>query len=672
MKKIDLCCPYCETEFQVETPLPPKKFVGGRFLRYFSGNLSSQKNTQKYLEPIELPVMCLPYTRDIGKFDPGPDDDIYSAERWSRIGKDYLSFINFERFGILRITQKDIDVQYRVQKCAKCGDLFDVFANYTKGKTLGQIWPHLFSRDVSSGGFRSYKGENLIVRFVRSFGELVKSKFVGVFLFSLLIFILGWLPYFVMNQSLSCSDIGALDFRLSGLIRYQLENLQNPNHTFEELSLYNCDSILTISTFVLYAFASFGVMFLLMNFENYLSYLQNSADFDNLFCLKRPEVGVNFWKNYIASRFVGVQRIKDDSDVEKGKTRQTIFHTPQATQSDIFAGGISLSLALVSWVVDQNKSHQFTDAIMSGNLSIALFFIAELIVWLVIIYFLSISIFLSLSLTSYVLNGVRKIPMTVNPYDNFSSSKPLKTLEAYAVNIMLVTFIVILLVLSMSQMILRIEWILAWFKLALAMLFIAVGLGSSRNEYIVGAVLYLLFLGILYYHTPLNIASLNLEVCQGVVYQMSAGGYICPIQDSAGLIPIIDLSVLILGFFLTGALAFQLYSADQYINNLLIKSKFVAIATQKKQLDILQKNLDDLNNKIIKFHGRDNDLNDYQSQRYSILSSIDTTIKIIDHLGKIEIKRNPFSNSAKALAPLVTSLVLAIIQSAAMKSLGLS
>ena len=213
-------------------------------------------------------------------------------------------------------------------------------------------------------------------------------------------------------------------------MRRILEDAANPNLTLQELGLYNCDTVLTVSTFVLYGFASFGVMLLLTYFENYLSYLQNSTDFEDSFRLQRPKIGVTFWKNYIISRFVGVQRIGDDSESEKKSDRQAKFF-PQATQSDIFAGGIALILALASWTADQNKSHQFIDAINEGNLNLVLFFVFELIIWLTIIYFLSISIFLILSLTSYVLNGVRKIPMNITPYDNFSSAKPLKNIGVF-------------------------------------------------------------------------------------------------------------------------------------------------------------------------------------------------------------------------------------------------
>jgi HAMP domain-containing protein len=315
-------------------------------------------------------------------------------------------------------------------------------------------------------------------------------------------------------------------------------------------------------------------------------------------------------------------------------------------------------LALISWFATQ--SEKLFESIASGNFYLVVFFISELFVWLFIIYFLSIAIFLSLSLSSYVLNGIRKIPMNITPYDNFSLSKPLRVLESYSVNILLVSFIIILLILSMSQMIIEIRWVLVWFELALALLFIAVGLGSSRNEYIVGAILYLLILYGLENATR-DIASLGMQIEKGVI-------------STSLQIPIVDLRILVLGFFLTSALAFQLYSADQYVNNLLVKAKKSAIRIQRKQLEILQENLDLLNSSITqlndKIHKQTSNtvtnklINEYQSQRFSVLSSIDAAIKVIDHLEKIDVKKNPFSNITKVLTPLATSMFFAIIEKA--------
>lgn len=619
MLTIDLQCPYCGKKFIVEPP------------------------SEKEYDHLPQQVYCLPYTRDIGKFDPKPEDGVLSADCWSskRIGKDYLSFVNYERFGILRITEKGINVRYRVQKCISCQNLFDVFANYTVGKTFEQIWPHLFSKDQVNGGIKPYKGENLSVHLVRSLGKRLNSNFVGAFIFSLGIFLMGWLPYYFQSPD------GRLDFRLSKVIDNLLSTSSNVNQIIAELNLYDKTNILTISTFVLYFAISVGIMFLLLYFESYLTYLQNSPDFDELFLLREPQVGLNYWRNYICSRFVGVQ--------------QRNSFLPQLTQADVFAGGISLGLALISWFWSEDKpGQQLYQSVIDGKFGISIFFLSELIVWLFIIYFLSIAIFLSLSLSSYVLNGIRKIPMNITPFDNFSLSKPLRVLESYSINILLVSFVVILLVLSMSQMIIEIHWVLVWFELALALLFIAVGLGSSRNEYIVGAVLYLLILYSLENLTK-NIPSLGIQIGAGVI-------------STSQQIPIIDLRILVLGFFLTSALAFQLYSADQYVNDLLIKSKRSSIRTQRKQLDTLQENLELLNTRIAKLSDKtakqtsiaatNKLVNEYQSQRFAVLSSIEASIKVIDHLEHIEVKKNPLRNYTKILTPFVTSLVLSIIQQA--------
>lgn len=616
MLSIKLHCPYCGEEFKVESP------------------------SEKEYSHLPKQVYCLPYTRDIGKFDPKPDDDILSAVCWSdnRIGKDYLSFINFERFGILRITEKGINVKYRVQKCIECQNLFDVFANYTSGKTLEEIWPHLFSSDPLNGGIKLYKGENLSVRLVRSLGKRVNSNFVGAFIFSLVIFLMGWLPYFFLSPT------GMLNFRLSKFMDTLLVASSAINPLISDLNLYEKANILTISTFILYFSISVGIMLLMLYFENYLSYLQTSPDFDELFDVKEPRVGLNFWKNYISSRFVGVQQQKS--------------FLPQLTQSDIFAGGISLGLALLSWFV--TPSNKLSEGFATGNFYLAIFSVSELFVWSFIIYFLSIAIFLSLSLSSYVLNGIRKIPMNITPYDNFSLSKPLRVLESYSINIMLVSFVIILMILSFSQMIIEIHWVLVWFELALALLFIAVGLGSNRNEYIVGAILYLLILYGLENVTK-DITSLGIQIEEGVI-------------STSLQIPIVDLRILVLGFFLTSALAFQLYSADQYVNNLLLNAKKSAIRIQRKQLEILQENLDLLNRSIAQLNEKiykqtsntatNKLINEYQSQRFSVLSSIDAAIKVIDHLEKIEFKKNPFSKITKVVTPLVTSLFLPIIEKA--------
>jgi hypothetical protein len=262
---------------------------------------------------------------------------------------------------------------------------------------------------------------------------------------------------------------------------------------------------------------------------------------------------------------------------------------------------------------------------------------------------LSIAIYLALSLTSYVLSGIRKIPMNLTPFDNFQSSKPLKNLEAYAVNIMLIAFVVILLALSILQLIVPIKWVIGWFELALALLFIAVGLGSSRGEYLVGALFYLLILYSLK-DVTFSINSYDFNVSNGIISMSSP-------------MLIIDLRIIALGVFFTSAMAFQLLLADHYINGLLVSSKNLAIKIHKEQLELLEENLSMLNKRIEKLEidSSQDLLQNYQSQRYSVLSSIEAALRIIGHLEKVEVFKNPFLKITKTFAPLATSFVLPIL-----------
>ncbi len=68
-------CPYCGAHF--ETPGPVSK-------------------------PLTDDYICMPYTRDVGQFDPKSREEWFSPKGWTRIGMDYLPWLSFERIGILR------------------------------------------------------------------------------------------------------------------------------------------------------------------------------------------------------------------------------------------------------------------------------------------------------------------------------------------------------------------------------------------------------------------------------------------------------------------------------------------------------------------------------------------------------------------------------------------
>jgi len=156
---LPVICPYCGSD--VPTGIP-----------------------ESYGKPFE--IECVAYTRDIGRFDPEPEEDpLKTKSPWTQIGKDYLSFIFFERIGILRVTQPGIKIQYRVQACPQCKYLFDVYANYSKNAdqeelSFSKIWPHVFGTDPERPGeIVPYKGLSWPLWLINRLGKPFQSNAAG-------------------------------------------------------------------------------------------------------------------------------------------------------------------------------------------------------------------------------------------------------------------------------------------------------------------------------------------------------------------------------------------------------------------------------------------------------------------------------------------------------------
>ena len=580
MLDIELLCPYCGNKFQVNLP--------------------------KDYEKLPQEIACMPYTRDIGRFDPKPDDDIFSAVLWSRIGKDYLNFINYEKIGILRITQPGVNVQYRVQQCPGCNNLFDVFANYTDDQTFETLWPHLFRKDASGEVSKLYKGENSIIKLIRKLKSITHSNIVSVLLLAVIVFCLGWLPFLLISKSdlsqFSCDLPSLISNTTCSYFLYKVSIVRL-------IPVDNIDSIRIISA-VLFGSIAIGVAVLSLIFVNYLSFLRTSKDFNELFQVSDPGNGVIFWKNYTSARFVGVQ---DE------KTR-----FPRLTQSDVFAGGTSIVLAIISWFL--NQYNNFISAFAKGYFNVVVFDLVELFAWILVIYFLATAIFLSMSLTFYVLNGVRKIPMNISPFDNFSTSRPLTILESYSINIILIVSVLILIILSALQFLIPIPWIIVWLEWAVALLFVILGFGLGQAEYLVGAILYFLLF-------------------------LLAPGYI-PASP-------VDGKIIVLGAFFTFMVAFHLRSSSQFVESLLSGVKEKIIKMQKKQLSLLNSDLQSINEKISSEH-RINVLSELYAQRYSVLSSIQKVVDIINFVEKVSVSKNLIRQIPEILTPLISSLVLPV------------
>src|SRR3990172_7143443 len=88
---LKVTCPYCNDSFLTCEP-------------------EEEEKGQPMGQPVEA-AECVPYTRDIGRFDPEGEEEWFTPKGWSPIGKDFLQRLGWERIGILRTPSGPINVQ---------------------------------------------------------------------------------------------------------------------------------------------------------------------------------------------------------------------------------------------------------------------------------------------------------------------------------------------------------------------------------------------------------------------------------------------------------------------------------------------------------------------------------------------------------------------------------
>ncbi len=593
MDHLTVDCPYCSAVFN--TPKPT--------------NISK--------DPFE--IECVPYTRDVGRFDPEGEEDWFDPGKWSRIGKDYLSWLNYEKIGILRITQKNINVQYRVQRCPECESLFDIYANYTEGLPITKIWPHLFERNPdNTDTIKLYYGESWPIWILRRLGKFASSVFMGAIIFGLLVYCLGNLPTlffeFPSNEKLI----------LNGIV-------------------------------------SIAIVFLLLIEERYVHFVENEKRFYGLLKLNKPSYGLVHWRNYILCRFVGVQ-----------DGRQ-----PHITQVDIISGGASVLLLFVVWIKNNLPNisvlywivelivvivimRYFLKLIKSlvkskgmrilGKATIMcigvllliygacflginqtiLSAIIDLLYWSIFAYFVGTAGGLSLNTSFYVIEGLTRIPMNLSPYNNFKQAKPLRKLQSFSTGILLVLFISFLAIFYLI-MIGQVEWLLEWLRLVLVFVFVAAGLGLKRGEYFGIAAIYVLV-------------------------------SVLPFQSIALGILSLDPRLIVIGFFFTTIVGYQIVKTMGVITNLLRLAKDNELENIDGQIKILSHQAKELEGKILKYSG----LNDGNEQQHyikyqSALKSIESLLSLRERVEKVSIRPIRMRQVSEFLAPLVSSILMPLV-----------
>jgi hypothetical protein len=605
-------CPYCDAQF--ETPGPSDK-------------------------SLTCDYVCMPYTRDVGQFDPKSKEEWFSPRGWTRIGSDYLSWLNFERIGILRLSAERIDVRYRVQVCKQCERFFDVYANYTAGKKLEQIWPHLFGKEPNDDqAIRPYFGVSWMMWLVRKIDDKLRSSFLGVIAVGFFLIVLGLISFGL-----------AYHISLLDLLSAQLPPL--PLVEYRRLGLYIT--------------AVLGVISILILEDRYLRYIESTRDFEKLFRLTAEQIksGLVYWRNFTLARFIGVQ---------------TPGKPPKLTQVDVFSGGLAILLLMIVWSIfhpqeieilvvipilillglalgsrSQSGSNQRNDwlkvLLIGGSLFVILALVVwrwisttanwhqqimssglDLFFWCFVTYFLGTAAFLSMNTTLYVLQGMSHIPMKINPLDQYAQAKPLRRLQVFSTQGLVVLFLIILVLTFLLYGLNSYAWLLEWMRWGVALIFAAIGFALRKGEYLGLALLYVV---------------LSIFLNQ-------------TISNSFPLLAV-PVNMFTMGVFFTALVGFQIVRTDGCVNGVLADARDEVVARLLLKIQSIQEQLDDIDELLVHQHGTASQEGAILlEQRKSALESIESLLRIKDRILDAPVKTLRLQRIAEFLAPVLTSLLL--------------
>jgi len=445
-------CPYClGEEFEIDAPVAEKSSPD---------------------------IICLPYTRDIGRFDPKKGE---MHGYWSEIGRDFFSeVLGYERIGILRWFP-GIRVFYRVCRCPSCHHLFDVYANCTPGLTLDKIWPHLFApsdiRNVVVGDFIKNLRRSMLVTstflifsFVPRFMEATDFySFVSQNWGVVFVRVLGFFVYIAVNLLLSrMIEMISCDTRFERLFQIRDCNGLNywRNYTVcRFIGVHQVGSTGFSHVSIIAGYSSVFVLFLI-----FLSQLV--AEYHRMGDFVFFEI---FW--FVVIGFL-VGSVVQNLRREK-ITKQRLCNCSISSLVKVFFpirkyGVFGFILGLGVWtffiafpLIGQRTLLNNVDDIFA------------LIFWSILAYSLGVGTWGIMETVLYILRGVRRIPMHIDPHDGYES---LAVLDGFALKSsmgMSILFFFVILITSIPVFVPydpQIAWIVAWVQIGLFGLHLAIAL----------------------------------------------------------------------------------------------------------------------------------------------------------------------------------------------------
>lgn len=633
--EIALICPYCGEIVSTQIP----------------------ENENSYTD-----VICVPYTRDIGRFDPKTEEERTSAKKWSRIGKDYLPLINYEKYGILHAPRgKRVNLLYRVQYCTHCHDLFDVYLNYS-AEPLEKIWPDLFWKENHKEKTQNevdlpdvqcekgegpvlpvYKGESWIIHLIRGFRKGKDSGTLGAIGLGVILLIIGFIPWIIPGHP----DILVIN-RVTGL-----------------------KSINSLFSFCLFAYviSAIFIVVILICYDRYLKNGIKVSDLKRLFNV-RNQNGIIHWYNFTFARYVGLQ-----DDKEK----------PGLNQIDIVSGGMALGSLFIVWAIAKHgllflgeflivlliylglvflvnkiilRKHTekkgfiwkvviFTpicigfilyifhlSTLTTSERWLSIFDISSLFFWLCFAYVVGLAALLALNTAMYILRGVTKMPMKFSLVSRFELMNPLKKIRNFSDQMMNLVFLCLLFVLTIwlghlqprifpdtEILTSQIGWLSHWLRWILVIVFGAIAV-SSRD----------LFAGILtLIYIPVELISVT-STNHGMFY---------------GIRFVADWSIIIFGVFLSILKIYHLKSIDDIISKCYKKAK-------QQLLKETNQRVEEIYRQITSIQGKENSA----SEHLDLVETLNQELEFVDKIKNEEKPRKKIEFWNVFFSPFIWSLLL--------------
>jgi hypothetical protein len=376
---------------------------------YYDGTeLSIDYSTASTDAPLKE-MEALPYARDVEIFDPDPNAQGKTNSDLTKIGKDFFGIVNYESIGILHM-ERGWEVYYCVARCPRCQRLIDVFANFTEGKSLSEMWPHLLAKGQS--------GDGPIIPWRPSgtWNKLSEDPF-----FVLLFFIMVY--------------VGSLT---PDIIPYFRQPIFDVDHFLAQTAV-----VCLVRGIVI-----ISLLFLLSIRRNLIGLFRNISALSKLFDIKR---GLAYWSNFAVSRFIGYQK-------EGGFTVNAV---------KLIGGFSSVIILCVSWMsVRLGMTENYSLDIYSTA--------TGLIFWLVVSYVFGVIVWNLSVVPAYIFRGIRNIPMKVNADGDITGFKVIERSVRYCISgivILIISAIALSVLPIFLAQLAELRWAIIWAQSALILCF---------------------------------------------------------------------------------------------------------------------------------------------------------------------------------------------------------